>query len=804
VTDDALSSLPHGQPKDDVQMLTNIIRLALRFRGPVFALAIIVTAFGLFDVTHSTLDVFPEFAPPMAVVQTTAPGFSSEEVETLVTQPIENALGGASGIQSMRSKSLAGLSLVTVVFDSGTRVLEARQLISERLAAAAADLPAGVPPPRLLPLTTATSVVLVAAITSKTKSRMDLHDVAKWTIRPQLMSVPGVADAIAFGGLTRQLQVQIDPDKLHRLGLTMPEVVSAASRATATQGAGVIVGDNQRLEIRSQGQVTRPDELAQVPLRWTKSGVVRLGDVATVTFAPSVPVGAASVMGRPAVMLIVESQYGADTLSVTRGLERRLDALQPVLARQGIVLTKDVFRAADFITRSTHHLLVTLLIGGVLVIGVLFLFLLNLRTALISATAIPLSLLLAAMGLHLFGVTLNTMTLGGLAIALGEVVDDAIIDVENIFRRLRENRLRSKPRTALKVVLKASVEVRGAVVFATFIVILIFLPVLMLSGVAGKLFAPLGLAYIFAVIASLFVALTLTPAMSLSLLGGKALAQREPRGLVWLKRHYRRALGRVERHARGVIALLAVLVLAALVALPFLRSSFIPDLREGHFIVHVGLQPGTSLAESMRIGGRITQALHAVPGVGLVAQRAGRADDVVDPAGVQLSEFDVAVQPGSTVGQARILAGIQAALSTFPGLTTSVNTFLVERINETISGATAPVAIRVFGNNLDVIDQTAEQIARLVATLPGAASVRLDAPTGTPEIMVRLKQSVLARNGYRAADVLAAIRIAFHGSIVAQIHDGSRSMGINVALLPRARNSVNDLTRLMLPALDGV
>jgi CzcA family heavy metal efflux pump len=785
-------------------MLNAIIRFSLRFRGVIYALAVLLAGYGLYTFARAKLDVFPEFAPPMSIVQTEAPGLSSEQVETLVTQPVENALAGMVGLQSMRSKSLQGLSAITVVFDGHANLLQVRQLVSERVNALAATLPAGVQPPRLLPLTTTTSVVQTIGLTSKKRSLMDLYDIAQWTVKPQLLSVPGVADAIVFGGDTRQLQIQVDPARLMRYGLSIQDVIAAARTSTGVRGAGFIENANQRIAINTDGQIRTPGALAGVVLRWSNGAAVRLGDVATVTWGSAPPVGAASIMGTPGVMLVLESQYGTNTLDVTKDIEKTLAALKPVLTQQGVDLKADVFRPANFIDAAVGHLRTALLVGAVLVIAVLFLFLLNVRTAVISAVAIPLSLLVAIIVLTSFDVSLNTMTLGGLAIALGEVVDDAIIDVENIYRRLRENRNRREPLAAFRVVLRASLEVRSAVVFATFIVMLIFLPVLTLSGIAGKLFAPLGVAYILAVLASLGVALTLTPAMALALLTRGPLPAHEPRLLTWLKARYTALLLKVEQRVRTVMVVVAVMCVAALAALPFLRGNFIPELREGHYIVHMGLAPGTSLAESMRIGTQVSAALMRVSGVRLVAQRAGRANQVVDPVGVQLSEFEVDLEPMSAARQSATLRRIQDALARFPGLTTSVNTFLVERIDETISGVTAPVVVNVFGDNLDVIDRQAQDIARLLGTIRGAASVRVESPPGIPELDVRLKPEQLSRWGFRPVDVLDAIQSAYQGSTVAQTYEGNRPYDVTVVLAPNARKSLADVGALLLRTPDGL
>ncbi|MYN16787.1 AcrB/AcrD/AcrF family protein [Rugamonas sp. FT107W] len=784
-------------------MLNAIIRFSLRFRGVIYALAVLLCGYGLHTLTRSTFDVFPEFAPPTAVIQIEAPGLSSEQVETLVTQPVESVLSGTTGVQSLRSKSLQGLSFLTMVFDDGVDVLQARQQVSERLATLATTLPAGVLPPRLLPLTTATGVVMMAALSSPTRSLMELHDAAEWTVKRQLLAVPGVADVIVFGGAARQLQVQADPALLQRHGLSLQDVVAAARQATGLRGAGFIENANQRITLQTDGQGTTPEALAQTVLRWSNGAAVRLGDVATVRYGAAPAVGGASIMGQPGVMLVVESQYGANTLDVTAGLDQAMAVLAPALSRQGIELRQDVFRPANFIQSATRHLGTALLVGGVLVVAVLFLFLLNLRTAAISAVAIPLSLLAAVIVLHHFRIPLNTMTLSGLAIALGEVVDDAVIDVENIYRRLRENQGLERPLAPFRVVLAAALEVRSAVVFATFIVVLIFLPVLTLPGVAGKLFAPLGVAYVLAVVASLGVALTVTPALALALLAHQRLPVAEPALLARLKQRYLALLAGVEEHARPVIVATALCCLAAVAALPFFHGSFIPSLREGHFIVHIGLAPGTSLAETMRTGTRISRALMQVPGVRLVAQTAGRAADVVDPAGVQLSELEVDLQAMDGAGQELALRRIRETLTHFPGVTSSVNTFLVERMDETISGSTAPVVVSVFGEDLDVLDRTAQQVATSIGGVRGALAVRVEAAQGVPQLSVRLRPERLQRWGFKPLEVLEAIQQAYQGAVVAQVVDGGRSYDVAVSLAESERQDVAQVAALTVRNPDG-
>lgn len=785
-------------------MLTAIVRFAIRLRGVVISLACLLAGYGIYTLYQSNLDVFPEFAPPLAIIQTEALGLSSEQVEALVTQPIENALGGTVGLKTLRSKSLQGLSMITMTFRDGMDVYRARQLASERLGAVAGKLPLGIKPPALLPLSSSTSVALVIGLTTDVRSAMQLHNFAQWTLRPQLLGLPGVADVVLFGGDVPQFQIQVDPKKLVRYGLSLLDVLSAARRATGVRGAGFLENSNQRIVINTEGQIQTSEQLAQVVVTYKNGIGIHLGDIARVVIAPTPAVGAASIAGKPGVMLIIESQYRADTMSVTRSVEQALAGLKPVLAAEHVTLHPDIFRPANFIVAAISHLRTVLLLGGVLVIAVLFLFLLNVRTAFISAIAIPLSLLTAVIVLNYFGVSLNTMTLGGLAIALGEVVDDAIIDVENILRRLRENQTLAKPLSAARVVLKASIEVRSAVVFASFIVALVFLPVLTLSGVAGKLFAPLGIAYIIAILASLVVALTVTPALAYVLLANRPLQAEEPRLAQGLKTHYGRLLSCIEHRSRLLISVIAVLCVAALATLPLLNGSFIPEMKEGHYIVHMAATPGTSLPESMRIGSEITRELSKIPGVRLVAQRAGRAAEVVDPVGVNTSEFEVDLKPMSGGEQTRTLADIQHVLAQFPGLATSANTFITERIDETISGYTAPVVVNIFGNDLDVLDAKAQEIAQVLNRIPGAIGVSVQSPPGTPQLVIRLRQDQLTRFGFEPVDVLDAIQAAYQGVTVAQVYQGNRVYDVAVSLTPKYRENPAEVGSLLLRNLQGV
>ena len=785
-------------------MLNAIVRFSIRFRGIVIALACALLGYGIFSLLRSSYDAFPDFAPPEVSVQTEAPGLSPEQVEVLVTQPIENSINGATGIGSLRSRSIQGLSDITVVFRAGTDIYRDRQLVAERLSAVASELPTGVQPPLMTPLTSSTAWVMEVDFTSDKQSLMDLRTIADWTIKPHILAVSGVAGVEVTGGDVRQLQFQLDPERLVQYGVSVEDVIAAAREATGVRGGGFVETANQRIVLQTEAPSATPAQLAATVLLHHNGANVTLGDVARVQEAPAPRIGAAAVGGKRGVSMIVDAAYGANTLEVSQGIDKALDELQLGLETQGISIHRDVLRAADFIDVALHNVRDSLLIGGVLVVVVLFLFLFNLRTAAISCMAIPLSLLTAIVALNKMGLSLNTMTLGGLSIAIGEVVDDAVIDVENIYRRLRENRSAPNPRSLPQVVFDASIEVRGAVVYATFAVILVFFPILNMSGIAGNLFRPLGLAYVWAILASLIVALTVTPALSLILLGRGELFAKQPPIVHWLKRRYEELLLRVERVPRVLVpATVGLLVIGGVGALFFLSSSFLPELREGNITVHMTAVPGTSLEESLRLGDRLTQALLQVPFVRSVAQRAGRAELGTDTMGTHQSEIDVNLQ---AINGEQVQASedqIRRILAEVPGAVLTSNSFLTERINETISGYGAAVAVNVFGNDLDQLDREAAQIARILAATPGGTEVQLQSPPGMPEILVRLRRNGIARWGFNPLSVLDVVRTAYGSEVVGQTYDGNRVFDVSVLLASGRKPQVSELGALPLRNPDG-
>ena len=767
-----------------------IIGLAIRFRGIVIALAVVLVGYGLYALGHAAYDVFPEFAPPQVAIQTEAPGLTPEQVEALVTRPVETAVNGVNGVTALRSSSIQGLSVVTAFFDPASDAYRDRQVVAEQLAIAAQRLPATVLPPAMTPLTSSTGIVLVAGLTSATRSLMEVRTAADWTVRLCLLAVPGVADVAVFGGDVRSIQIQLHPDRLIQYGLSLDDVLAAARRATGVRGAGFVDTPNQRILFQTKDQSLGGPDIARTVLVRQGSGAVTLGDVATVASAPEPPIGGASVAGDPAIVLNVAEQYGADTVTVTRAVEAALAGLRPSLAAEGITLHADLFRPANFIDTATQNVRSSLLVGGALVVVVLFLFLFDLRTAAISCTAIPLSLLAGTLVLQRLGYTLNTMTLGGLAIAIGEVVDDAVIGVENAVRRLRENRRLASPRAEARVILDAAFEVRSAMVYATFAVLLVFLPVVALPGIAGRLFAPLGLAYILAVLSSLAVALTVTPALAVALLTGTRARLRDPPVVRWTRSGYVRLLQGVARRSRLALAAAAAFTLLGCAALPFFGGGFIPELQEGHFIVHMTMAPGTAIEEGLRMGSRVTAALRALPIVRSVAQRVGRAERGVDVAGANASEFEVELKPLSGAVAEGAQAGIRNALTGFVGANFAVNTFLTERVDETLSGYTAPVVVNVFGSDLDQLDQAAQAVARILGSVPGAAEVQVQSPPGLPQLTIKLRRADLERWGLDPVTVLDDIRAAYQGDVVGQAYEGEAVFNVTALLDPASRASV--------------
>jgi CzcA family heavy metal efflux pump len=785
-------------------MLTALIRFSIRYPGLVAVMAVLLFSYGLYRFAFAGLDVFPEFSPKQISIQTEAPGYSAEQVEILVTQQIESAIRGLSQLHDVRSESIQGLSIVMATFSEDSDIYRNRQLLGERLAGLANQLPQGVvSAPTAVPLTSSSATVLTIGLHSDKSDLMTLRNLVDWTIVPRLLAVPGVADINVFGGEIQQLQIQVDPVKLQRFNLALNDVILAASEAAQVQGSGFIENTNQRFTLEIIGQKATPETFAGIVLKHQQGRAVTLGDVALVRHAPDAPIGAAQIMGKPGIVMMVIGQFGSNTLTVSKQVEETLTEFKTLFQTHDISFYPHLFRPADYIEASLANLSGHLMFGGLFVLIILYVFLFNLRTAVISAVAIPVSLISAILILLESGINLNIMVLGGLAIALGEVVDDAIIDTENIFRRLRENRLIPSPLPLSEVIYTASLEVRSSVVYASFIVALAFVPLLTLGGTAGRLFAPLGISYILAILMSLLVALTLTPALCYLLLGKQRNEAREPPAIRLIKPGYQKALGFVIRHFKTVLIISSVLCLSGIFAFFGMGSKFLPELREGHYIVHTTSIPGTSLQETLRIGSRITEEFLKIQGIESVSQWAGRAERGADTYGSHYSEFEVRLKPMPGFEQQRVLTALRKTLAAFPGILYEANTFLTERVDETISGYTSPVVVNIFGNDLNAMDLKAEEVAAVIRTIPGAAEVQLRSPPATPVIQINLREDKLNFWGLRSIEVMNVIQTAYQSKLIGKNSQGNRIFDISVTLTPEFRHRPDLLGQLPIRTLDG-
>lgn len=762
-------------------MLARIIALCLRHPVIVLLCGLALLAFGAVTVETAAYDVFPEFVPPQAVVQTEAPGLTPDQVEALVTRPLEAVVNGTNGVETVRSQSVPGLSVITVTFVEGSDPYRARQLVSEAVNEAAARLPAGVDAPRLSPLTSSTMDLLKIGFVSDRMSPMALRDIVEWTIRPRLLAVRGVARINVFGGQQRRIEVRVRPADLVAHGLPLATVEAAVRDATAIRGGGFAETPNQRILVEPSNAALTPAALAQAVLPTGSGPALRIGDVADVLYAPAPLYGDALVMGRPGLLLTLSSQYGANTLDVTRATEAALAQMTPALARQGIRVYPALHRPANFIETALAGIRLDLLIGAGLIALVLLAFLRDLRVGFIAFLSIPLSLLAALVTLHGLGQTINTMTLGGLAVALGVVIDDAIVDLENIVRRLRA----APPGADRAAMIRdASVEVRGPVVYATYVLALTILPILFLTGLQGAFFSPLALAFLLATLASLAVATTVTPALAMLLLG-RASPREEPALLARFKDAHGRWLAALCDRPGPVALATALVGLLALAGFASFGAELLPAFRERHYVVQVRGPVGASMGWMREQGARLSRDFLAIPGVATVEQQIGRAEAGEDIFPPSESELHVELKPD--VGgreEDRIVARMRALLADTPGIGSEVQSFLGDRIGESLSGETAKVAIGIYGADLDTLDRVAAEVARAVAGVPGAADVQMKAPPQSPMLRIRLDPARMALHGVGPADAQDAIALAFQGQTVAQVANADRVIDVATTLPP--------------------
>ncbi len=775
-------------------MIRALVSFSARRHGAISALTALLLIAGIAFAARARLDVFPDFVPSQVDIQTEAPGFAPQQVEQLFTRPIESAIGGVTGLTAMRSESIPGLSIITVSFGNSVDPHVARQEVAERLAEAIAALPPGTATPKLSPLVSSTMDLLKIGLVSDRLDAYALRDAAEWVLKPRLLAVPGVAHVILFGGSSREIQVLPNPDRLASFGITLSDLEDALRASLRLSGTGFIDTPEQRILLESPTPRPLLEPLRQTVITTRGSVPLRIADVADVREGPALKAGDALIMGRPGVLLSLASQYGANTLTTTLAVEKVLASVAPALKAQGITVYPALHRPANFIERALHDLAHSLLVSAALILIVLFLFLRNVRAALIAFLAIPLSLLAAVAALNLMGRTIDTMTLGGFAVALGVLVDDAIIGIENVLRRLRQQKPAGFAR--LDVIREASLEVRGPVVFATVVVILVFLPELFSTSLAGKFLGPLALAFILAVSASLIVAMTTTTALSALLLKPEDLRP-EPRWLTRLKVVQSRAIEIATRRI-GIIAItLAVLFLASLAMLPFIGGTFMPDFREGHFVMQVSSRmPGLSLEEMRRLGTRISADVLKLPYVYSVEQQIGRAELGEDAWGTHQSELHVELRPDASIDQREAQDALRRIVEHYPGLQAEVVTFLGDRISESLTGETAQIAIKIFGSDLHELDATADQIIAAASRIEGVRDLQFRRESGTPTYDISITPEALSQYGITLRSALDAVHAAYAGEPVGQTYAGIRSVPVTLLLAEALRTDPAGIGRL--------
>jgi CzcA family heavy metal efflux pump len=782
-------------------MLDTIIRTSLRHRTTVLAVSALILLAGIPATLRLPIDIFPDLTAPTVTVLSEAQGMAPEEVEPLVTFPLESALNGAPGVRRLRSVSAAGLSVIWVEFDWGQEIYTARQVVAERLQTV--TLPRGVSSPSLGPISSIMGEITFIALTSKEASPMELRRTAETTVRRSLLAIPGISQVVPIGGDVREFQVELDPEALSEARLSTSEVVSALEKASASPAAGFHVDRGQEFLVRGLARARSADDLARTVLRTDRGIPLRVGDVGIVKEGAAPVRGTASYRGSPAVILSVQKQPGANTLELSREIDRVLTDLGRTLPK-GIVIEKENFRQSDFISLAIHNVSDALRDGAILVLLVLFFFLGNFRTTLISALAIPLSLVVGVFVLSLFGGTINTMTLGGFTIAIGALVDDAIIDVENVFRRLRENHHLppEQRRSTFDVVFRASSEVRGAILFATLVIALVFVPILMLPGMEGRLLRPLGLAYLAGLGGSLVVALTITPVLCLLLLPkGRLLEKEEPRSLRVIKRFYDRALAAATASPRLTIAGTAVALLASLALIPLFGRSFLPPFNEGSLTLAMVSPLGTPLAEGDKLGRAVEEALLDLPEVVSTSRRTGRAEKDEHVQGVNASEMEVVLRPGRP--KEELLAEMRKRVAAIPGITVSFGQPISHRIDHMISGSKTNLAVKIIGPDLAVLRSLSGEVEKAMKEIPALADVGNQEQASVPQLLIDIDRGALARAGLTPADLSITIEALFQGTDAGEIVEGGLVSRIAVRFPESLRADRDRLESLPVTAPDG-
>ena len=787
-------------------MLNRIIQLALKNRLLVLAFFGLIMFTGTYIASDMDVDVFPDLTAPTVTVLAEAHGMATEEVERLVSFPLESSLNGAPNIRRIRSSSAMGISIVWAEFEWGTDIYKARQIVAEKLATVEGKLPEGVESPILAPISSIMGEIMLLSLSSDSLSPMDLRTTADWTIRQQLLAIGGVAQVIVMGGGYKQYEVAVDPEKMKYFEVTLNELEEATAAATKNASGGFINEFGHQYIIQGQGRTNSVEEIGQTLIKMQGNTPVKIEDVAEIRISSAPKIGDAAVAGKSSVILTIMKQPNANTLKLTERIDETIASVEPQLPA-GITINTHIFRQANFIQASIDNLKQTLFEGAIFVSIVLFLFLLNWRTTVISLIAIPASLLVTIIFLRLFGFTINTMSLGGMAIAIGALVDDAIIDVENIFKRLRENIRKTKEQreSVLHIIYEASSEIRNSILIATLIIIATFTPLFFLSGMEGRLLQPLGVSFIVAIFTSLFVAVTLTPVLSSYLLGNENRLQRQVQG-GWVERKlakaYRKILNFILRIPRLVVVSAILLFAFSVYLLTGLGRSFLPEFNEGSLTVSVVTPPGTSLEESNKTGALVEEIMLEMPEVAITSRRTGRAELDEHAQGVNASEIDVPFTLQSRSKEA-FLEDARNKLTIVPGANITIGQPIAHRIDHMLSGTRANIAIKIFGTDLNELFNTGNEVKRVIENIPGIVDLNVEQQIEVPQIRILPNRTMLAKYGIRLGDFMDFVDVAFAGEKVGQVFEGQRSFDLVVRYNEENRNTAEALENALLDTHDG-
>ena len=795
------------QLKHENGLLNGIIRFSLNNRMVILVIAALCLVAGIYSTMHTEVDVFPDLNAPTVVVMTEAEGMAPEEVERLVTFPIETAVNGATNVRRVRSSSATGFSIVNIEFDWGTDIYKARQIVSEKIAMVGADLPENVGNPTLGPQASILGELMIIGLTADTTSMQDLRTIADWTIRPRLLSTGGVAQVAVMGGDIKEYQILMDPGKMLRHGVSMDEVIYAVKGMNQNASGGTLYEYGNEYIVRGLLSTNDIDELKKAVVKTSENGLpITLDAIADVRIGPKTPVlGVASNDGKPAVLLTVTKQPNTNTLALTGRLDNALGELKANLPAD-VKINSQIFRQSRFIDSSIDNVKKSLIEGAIFVIIVLFIFLMNWRTTIISLISIPLSIVFSLLAIRWMGLTINTMSLGGIAIAIGSLVDDSIVDVENVFKRLRQNREKpeNERESVIKVVYEASKEVRMPMLNSTLIIIASFLPLFFLSGMEGRMLKPLGITFIISLMASTLVALTVTPVLSSFLLGSQNSDKtgKEPTLVRWLKKYYEKALNWSVGHKKSLLFGVGALLAAAVVMFFTLGGSFLPAFNEGSFTISISTVPGISLEESDRMGRTAEELLLSIPEIKTVGRKTGRAELDEHAFGVNSSEFECPFELGKKTRK-QLTEEVRQKLAVLPGVNIEIGGPISHRIDAMLSGTKANIAIKLFGSDLNKMYEIGQKIKTSISGVEGIADINVEQQVERPELNITPKREMLARYGISLPEFAEVVRVMMEGEVVSTVYEGNRSFDLTLKVNDDARSSIERISDLTIDTGDG-